>query len=93
VHKWFKDLCVLNGINLEVKAGEVLKVMKGLALSGMTMMVATHETGFAREVANRVVFIDHGQVLEEAPPDDFFLRPQHERAQQFLKQLLSPMHQ
>ena len=73
--------------------GEVLKVMKDLAESGMTMMVVTHEMGFAREVADRVVFVDHGQIIEEAPPGEFFTRPQHERAKQFLKQVLSPMHQ
>jgi polar amino acid transport system ATP-binding protein len=71
--------------------GEVLEVMKDLARSGMTMVVVTHEMGFAREVAHRVVFMDYGVILEEAPPEDFFLRPQHERAQQFLRQLLTPM--
>jgi polar amino acid transport system ATP-binding protein len=72
--------------------GEVLHVMKGLAQSGMTMMVVTHEMGFAREVSNRVVFMDEGLILEEAHPDDFFLNPRHERARQFLKEVLSPMH-
>ena len=72
--------------------GEVLDVMQKLALSGMTMVVVTHEMGFAREVAHRVVFMDQGIILEQAPPEQFFLHPQHERAQQFLKQLLSPMH-
>lgn len=71
--------------------GEVLAVMKDLALSGMTMVVVTHEMGFAREVAHRVVFMDQGVILEEASPEDFFMRPQHERAQQFLRQLLTPM--
>jgi len=71
--------------------GEVLAVMKDLALSGMTMVVVTHEMGFAREVAHRVAFMDYGVILEEAPPEDFFLRPQHERAKQFLRQLLTPM--
>jgi polar amino acid transport system ATP-binding protein len=71
--------------------GEVLAVMKDLALSGMTMVVVTHEMGFAREVAHRVVFMDQGVILEEAPPEDFFMRPQHERAKQFLRQLLTPM--
>jgi polar amino acid transport system ATP-binding protein len=71
--------------------GEVLAVMKDLALSGMTMVVVTHEMGFAREVAHRVAFMDYGVILEEAPPEDFFLRPKHERAQQFLRQLLTPM--
>ncbi len=69
--------------------GEVLKVMKDLALSGMTMMVVTHEMGFAREVADRVVFVDQGQIVEEAEPEAFFLNPQHDRAKQFLKQLLT----
>jgi polar amino acid transport system ATP-binding protein len=69
--------------------GEVLKVMKDLALSGMTMMVVTHEMGFAREVADRIVFIDHGEIVEEAAPEEFFQRPQHERARQFLNQLLT----
>ena len=71
--------------------GEVLAVMKDLAFSGMTMVVVTHEMGFAREVAHRVAFMDYGVILEEAPPEDFFLRPQHERAKQFLRQLLTPM--
>jgi len=71
--------------------GEVLAVMKDLALSGMTMVVVTHEMGFAREVAHRVAFMDYGVILEEAPPEDFFMRPQHERAKQFLRQLLTPM--
>ena len=71
--------------------GEVLAVMKDLALTGMTMVVVTHEMGFAREVADRVVFMADGIVLEEATPEDFFMRPKHERAQQFLRQLLTPM--
>ncbi|MFA7404631.1 MAG: amino acid ABC transporter ATP-binding protein [Pelobacteraceae bacterium] len=72
--------------------GEVLAVMQDLAKSGMTMVVVTHEMGFAREVAHRVVFMDHGVILEEAHPEEFFLKPRHDRAKQFLKQLLSPMH-
>jgi polar amino acid transport system ATP-binding protein len=72
--------------------GEVLAVMKDLAQSGMTMMVVTHEMGFAREVSNRVVFIDYGVILEEAEPADFFRNPKHDRAKQFLKEVLSPMH-
>lgn len=72
--------------------GEVLAVMKDLAQSGMTMVVVTHEMGFAREVSHRVVFMDAGTILEEAAPEEFFRNPSHERAQQFLKQLLSPMH-
>jgi polar amino acid transport system ATP-binding protein len=72
--------------------GEVLQVMKDLAHSGMTMVVVTHEMGFASEVSDRVVFIDNGIILEEAEPAEFFRSPQHERARQFLKQVLSPMH-
>ncbi len=72
--------------------GEVLAVMQDLARSGMTMMVVTHEMGFAREVAHRVVFMDHGVVLEEAAPEEFFRNPSTDRAKQFLKQILSPMH-
>jgi len=72
--------------------GEVLAVMKDLAQSGMTMIVVTHEMGFAREVSHRVTFMDHGVILEQAKPEEFFLNPQHDRAKQFLKQLLSPMH-
>jgi len=72
--------------------GEVLAVMKDLARDGMTMMVVTHEMGFAREVAHRVVFMDQGRIVETAAPEQFFGNPQHPRAQQFLKQVLSPMH-
>jgi polar amino acid transport system ATP-binding protein len=73
--------------------GEVLEVMKALAHHGITMMVVTHEMGFAREVADRVVFMDHGQILESAAPQDFFLHPAHARTRQFLQQLLNPLHQ
>jgi polar amino acid transport system ATP-binding protein len=72
--------------------GEVLQVMQNLAMEGMTMMVVTHEMGFASEVADRVIFMDEGAILEEADPAEFFRQPKHERAQQFLKQVLSPMH-
>ncbi|MCK9196593.1 MAG: amino acid ABC transporter ATP-binding protein [Syntrophales bacterium] len=72
--------------------GEVLQVMQGLAHTGMTLMVVTHEMGFAREVADRVVFMDYGVILEETTPDEFFRNPRHERAQLFLKEILSPMH-
>lgn len=72
--------------------GEVLQVMQDLAKSGMTMVVVTHEMGFAREVARRVVFMDAGTVLEAATPEEFFCNPQHDRAKQFLNQLLTPMH-
>ncbi|HYS82524.1 MAG TPA: amino acid ABC transporter ATP-binding protein [Anaeromyxobacteraceae bacterium] len=67
---------------------EVLDVMVELAREGMTMMCVTHEMGFARKVAHRVVFMDHGQILEDAPTDDFFGRPRSERAQQFLSKIL-----
>ncbi len=72
--------------------GEVLDVMKDLAVSGMTMIVVTHEMGFAREVSHRVCFIDFGSILEKAEPAEFFKNPKHERLRQFLKQVLSPMH-
>ncbi|SFM02397.1 putative glutamine transport system ATP-binding protein [Paenibacillus sp. 1_12] len=68
--------------------GEVLDVMKGLVHEGMTMVVVTHEMGFAREVADRVVFMDQGQIVEEASPNEFFSNPQEERAQLFLSRLL-----
>ncbi len=64
--------------------GEVLGVMRSLAGQGMTMVCVTHEMGFAREVADRVIFMSEGQVLERAKPEDFFTHPQHPRAQQFL---------
>ncbi len=70
--------------------GEVLQVMRDLAQGGMTMVCVTHEMGFAREVADRVWFMDHGHVLERATPEDFFARPQHVRAQQFLSDIRSP---
>jgi putative glutamine transport system ATP-binding protein len=68
--------------------GEVLDVMKSLVHEGMTMVVVTHEMGFAREVADRVVFMDQGQIVEEASPDEFFSNPKEERAQLFLSRLL-----
>jgi len=68
--------------------GEVLQVMKQLANEGMTMVVVTHEMGFAREVADRVVFMGDGKILEEAPPSEFFVNPQNEKAKQFLNKIL-----
>jgi polar amino acid transport system ATP-binding protein len=68
--------------------GEVLQVMKQLAQEGMTMIVVTHEMGFAREVATRILFMDQGQVLEEAPPQEFFASPKHARLQDFLSKVL-----
>ncbi len=68
--------------------GEVLAVMKELAQDGMTMVVVTHEMGFAREVATRVLFMDEGTILEEAAPDDFFGHPQNDRLRDFLDKVL-----
>jgi polar amino acid transport system ATP-binding protein len=70
--------------------GEVLIAMRDLARDGMTMVCVTHEMGFAREVADRVLFMDSGRILERATPDDFFNRPQHARAQQFLSDIRTP---
>ncbi|WP_202630380.1 amino acid ABC transporter ATP-binding protein [Deinococcus alpinitundrae] len=67
---------------------EVLDVMKGLAGSGMTMLVVTHEMGFAREVADRLVFFDEGNIVEDTTPDEFYNNPQHERAKAFLSKVL-----
>ncbi len=72
--------------------GEVLKVIQDLAKSGLTMMVVTHEMGFAKEVADRVIFMDKGAIVETAKPEDFFSQPKSDRAQLFLKQVLNPMH-
>ena len=68
--------------------GEVLDVMKSLAKTGMTMVVVTHEMGFAREVGNRVLFMDGGKLLEEGSPSDIFERPQHPRLKDFLSKVL-----
>ena len=68
--------------------GEVLGVMKNLAQEGMTMMVVTHEMGFAREVADRVIFMDDGVIVEEGSPGEIFERPQHQRTQTFLSKVL-----
>ena len=67
---------------------EVLDVMKSLANTGMTMAIVTHEMGFAREVADRVLFLDNGQLLEDAPPKEFFTSPKSKRAQDFLEKML-----
>ncbi len=68
--------------------GEVLEVMKALAEESMTMVVVTHEMGFAREVADRVIFIDHGRIVEEGTPTEVFDHTQHERTQAFLSKVL-----
>lgn len=67
---------------------EVLEVMKSLAHTGMTMAIVTHEMGFAREVADRVLFLDGGMLIEDANPQDFFANPQSKRAQEFLQKML-----
>ena len=69
---------------------EVLAVMQTLADEGMTMVVVTHEMGFARRVADRVLFMDEGRIIEEGPPDDLFARPSAERTQRFLAKVLHP---
>ena len=68
---------------------EVLDVMTELARSGMTMVVVTHEMGFARRAANRVVFMSDGQIVEEAAPEEFFTNPRSDRAKDFLGKILS----
>ena len=67
---------------------EVLETMIGLADEGMTMLCVTHEMGFARSVADRVLFMDRGEIVEQAPPDEFFTAPKHERLRDFLGQIL-----
>jgi polar amino acid transport system ATP-binding protein len=67
---------------------EVLNVMKNLARDGMTMLCVTHEMGFAREVADRVIFMDHGEILERGTPEHFFSSPEHERTKAFLREIL-----
>jgi general L-amino acid transport system ATP-binding protein len=67
---------------------EVLEVMISLAEEGMTMLCVTHEMGFARQVANRVIFMDQGQIIEQNDPETFFSNPQHERTKLFLSQIL-----
>jgi polar amino acid transport system ATP-binding protein len=69
--------------------GEVLEVMRDLAKSGMTMIVATHEMGFAREVAHRVFFLDGGRILEEGPPEQVLGSPKLERTREFLARVLN----
>jgi polar amino acid transport system ATP-binding protein len=67
---------------------EVLNVIRELAAGGMTMVIATHEMGFARDIASRVCFLDQGVILEEGPPDEIFSRPQQERTQRFLQSII-----
>ncbi len=68
--------------------GEVLDVMADLARGGMTMVVVTHEMGFARRVADRVVFMDEGRIVEVGPPEHFFEKPENERTRRFLDRIL-----
>ena len=68
--------------------GEVLDVMKNLAESGMTMIVVTHEMGFARQVADRVIFMEDGRILEEGTPEHFFDNPENPRCREFLSKIL-----
>jgi len=68
--------------------GEVLEVMTELANAGMTMIVVSHEMAFARQVADRVIFMDEGEIVEIAPPDEFFTAPKHERSREFLSRIL-----
>jgi ABC-type polar amino acid transport system ATPase subunit len=68
--------------------GEVLQVMKDLALQGMTMVCVTHEMGFAREVAQKVIMMDEGRIVEEGTPSDMFDSPKNERTAQFLSKIL-----
>jgi ABC-type polar amino acid transport system ATPase subunit len=67
---------------------EVLDVIVDLAEDGMTLLIVTHEMGFARQVADRMVFMDGGQIVEESPPDEFFTHPRQERTRAFLGQIL-----
>ena len=69
--------------------GEVLAVMRALAAEGMTMVVVTHEMGFARHAANRVVFMADGQLVESATPEEFFANPKSDRAKDFLSKILT----
>lgn len=68
--------------------GEVLDVVRDLKREGMTMLLATHEMGFAREIADRVCFLHQGRILEDAPPDELFSNPREERTQQFLQRVV-----
>lgn len=69
--------------------GDVLAVMRGLVQAGMTMLIVTHEMGFVRQVADRVVFMDEGRIIEEGTPEELFDRPHHARTRAFLSAILS----
>jgi len=68
--------------------GEVLNVMRDLARDGMTMLIVTHEMRFAEDVADRIVFMDHGRIVDEGPPEELFHAPSHPRTQAFLRAVL-----
>ena len=74
---------------MDVEMGEVIEVMRELAQSRMTVMAVTHEMGFAREAADRIVFFDEGQIVEDRPPEEFFQNPRHSRAKRFLEKYSS----
>ena len=85
------DLLLLDEITSALDpelVGEVLDVIRELAATGMTMLIATHEMGFARDIATRVCFIDEGQILECAPPAEMFWAPREERTQRFLQRII-----
>ena len=74
--------------NRAIRIAEVLNVIRDLKTSGMTMLIATHEMGFAREVADRVIFMDEGAIVDVGTPEHFFTNPTHERTKLFLSQIL-----
>ena len=85
------DLLLLDEITSALDpelVAEVLNVIRELAAGGMTMVIATHEMGFARDIANRVCFLDGGRILEEGPPDEIFRAPREERTRQFLQRII-----
>ena len=83
-----RRLCHFKGIQQHGLVGEVLNVMRELAADGMTMVIVTHEMGFAREVATRAVFMDSGSILEENIPSELFSNPQCDRLKDFLSKVL-----
>ena len=78
----------LSDVSAQIHRGEVLDVMKQLAQEGMTMVVVTHEMGFAREVGDRILFMDEGGIMEEGTPDEVFNHTKTPRAQEFLRKVL-----
>ena len=88
IRKSFGDNLVLDGVDLTVEAGEVLIVMRDLARAGMTMIVVTHEMQFARDVGDKLIFIDEGRIVEQGRPKDVLERPQEERTRRFLRRTL-----